>query len=250
MSEYVINLENVSKTFELNKGQSVFEKLKEKQQNQMQQKRLIALDNLSFNVSKGEILAIIGLNGSGKTTLMRIISGIYRPDVGSVRVTGLLAPLLHIGTGFQPDLAAQDNITIYGLLLGMSKSEITKKIDQIIEFAELEKFSKMKLKYYSTGMRMRLAFSTALQINPDILLIDEALAVGDKSFREKSYQAFKSFKEKGKTIVYSTHSLGKIEEFSDRVLLLHQGKMIMIGNPSEVLKEYAHIAKRKRFQNN
>ncbi len=241
MSDYAISLENVSKTFQLNKGQSVFEKLRDKQQNFKLPAKLIALDHLNFKVSKGEILAIIGLNGSGKTTLLRIISGIYQPDFGSVKVNGKLAPLLHVGTGFQQELVASENIINYGLLLGMSKSEIAEKIDHIIEFAELEKFSRMKLKHYSSGMRMRLAFSTILQTNPEIILLDEALAVGDKSFREKSYEAFQSFKEKGKTIVYATHSLGKIEEFSDRVILLHQGRIISIGEPSQVLKEYQKL---------
>jgi len=243
-SDYAISLENISKTFELNKSQSVFEKLKG--QNHKFQKKLVALDNISFNVSKGEVLAIIGRNGSGKTTLLRIISGIYEPDNGSVIVNGHLAPLLHIGTGFQLELAAKENIVNYGLLLGMSKSQIIGKVGDIIEFAELEKFSKMKLKQYSAGMRMRLAFSTSLQINPDILLMDEALAVGDKFFREKSYQAFNSFKKEGKTIVYSTHSLAKTDEFCDRALLLDQGKIVMIGKPSEVLQEYENLTKRKK----
>jgi len=250
MSDYAISLENVSKTFQLNKGQSVFEKLRDKQQNFKPPAKLIVLDHLTFKVSKGETLAIIGLNGSGKTTLLRIISGIYQPDFGSVKINGKLGPLLHIGTGFQQELVAKDNITIYGLLLGMSKSEITEKIDHIIKFAELEKFSRMKLKHYSTGMRMRLAFSTILQTNPEIVLLDEALSVGDKSFREKSYEEFQSFKEKGKTIVIATHNQSKIEEFSDRVLLLHQGRIISIGEPSEVLKEYNELTKRKKFLNN
>jgi len=250
MPDYAISLENVSKIFQLNKGQSIFEKLRDKQQNFKSPAKLIALDHLTFKVSKGEILAIIGLNGGGKTTLLRIISGIYQPDSGSVKVNGKLAPLLHVGIGFQQELAASENIINYGLLLGMSKSEIVEKINHIIEFAELEKFSRMKLKHYSSGMRMRLAFSTVLQTNPEIILLDEVLAVGDKYFREKSYEAFKSFKEKGKTIVYATHNLGKVKEFSDRIILLHQGRIISIGEPSQVLKEYHELTKRIKFLDN
>ena len=240
-------MQNVSKTFDFNKNQSVFEKLKNQKEDHKFKKKLIALDNISFDVKKGEVLAIIGRNGSGKTTLLRLISGIYQPDSGSINVNGRLAPLLHIGTGFQAEFVAKDNITMYGLLLGLSKSEITNKIDNIIDFAELHDFSKMKLKHYSVGMRMRLAFSTALQVNADVLLMDEALAVGDKFFREKSYQAFESFKEKGKTIVFSTHSLGKADEFCDRALLLHQGKLIAIGSPSEILNKYENVTKGKNF---
>jgi len=156
MHDYAISLENVSKIFQLNKGQSIFEKLRDKQQNFKSPAKLIALDHLTFKVSKGEILAIIGLNGGGKTTLLRIISGIYQPDSGSVKVNGKLAPMLHVGIGFQQELAASENIINYGLLLGMSKSEIVEKINHIIEFAELEKFSRMKLKHYSSGMRMSI----------------------------------------------------------------------------------------------
>ncbi len=209
-------------------------------------KKILALDDISFSVSKGELLSIIGLNGSGKTTLLRTIAGIYEPDLGNIQIQGRIAPLLHLGTGFQGELDANDNITMYGMLLGISKLEIKEKIKEILEFADLENFANMKLKHYSTGMRARLAFSTALQVKPDILLVDEILAVGDKLFKEKSFDAFTSFKKQGKTILLSTHSLSRVSELSDRVLLIHQGKLIKIGKPDEVLQMYNEMTKKAK----
>lgn len=210
------------------------------------QKKILALDDISFSVSKGELLSIIGLNGSGKTTLLRIIAGIYEPDSGNVQIQGRIAPILHLGTGFQDELDAYDNIIMYGMLLGMSKSEIKEKIKAVLEFADLENFASMKLKHYSSGMRARLAFSTALQVKPDILLVDEILAVGDKLFKEKSFDAFTSFKKQGKTILLTTHNLARVSELSDRVLLIHKGKFVKIGKPEEVIKEYNEITKKPK----
>ena len=206
-----------------------------------EEKKILALDNVTFDVKQGEILGIIGFNGSGKTTLLRIIAGVYRPDSGSIRVNGTLSPLLQLGAGFQADLNARENIIMNGMLLGMSKSFIEKKLQSIIEYAGLENFSDLKIKHYSTGMRARLAFSIGMQIEPDILLIDEILSVGDKDFREKSYKTFLTFKKNKKTIIHATHNLEKLKEFSDRVLLLNKGKIISIGNPDEVIKKYMGI---------
>jgi len=162
MTENSIILEKISKSFNWNKGASIFNRLENIRSTE--ETKILALDNVSFQVSKSEVLAIIGLNGSGKTTLLRTIAGIYQPDSGTVTVNGRLAPLLHLGTGFQRELSAKDNIIMSGMLLGLSKSEITKKIDSIIEFAELQKFRSMKLKHYSSGMQIRLAFATSLHL--------------------------------------------------------------------------------------
>ena len=240
MSDPAVFIENVSKSFFLNKNPNIFSKVKNLK-NDLQQKKILALDKVSFSVDKGEVLAIVGMNGSGKTTLLRIIGGIYQPDSGIVKVNGKLAPLLHIGTGFQGELAAKDNIVMSGMLLGLTKNEIENKIDDIIEFAELERFSEMKLKHYSSGMRLRLAFSTAMQIDPDIILMDEALAVGDKPFKEKSFESFVSFKERGKTLLISTHNFEKILDFADRVLMLHHGKIVKIGDPKETIEQYKKL---------
>jgi len=233
-------VENISKSFKLKKPGQKFSK----QSRINKGGKFIALDKISFSVSKGEMLGIIGKNGSGKTTLLRIIAGIYEPDEGTITVKGKLAPLLHIGTGFNNELTSSDNIIMAGMLGGISKSEMKKRIPEIIEFAELEDFVGLKLKHYSTGMRARLAFATALQINPDILLVDEILSVGDIGFKEKSYKAFLSFKERGKTIVYSSHNLGALPELCDRVILLQKGKVVMIDNPARVIEKYKEISKK------
>jgi len=205
-----------------------------------------ALKDINFSVSKGEMLGIIGLNGSGKTTLLRVISGIFKPTSGKILSSGIIAPILHIGTGFNGELNARDNILAYGMLLGFSKKEILSKTDEIIKFAGIEGFEEMKLSHYSSGMKARLAFSTVKEIDPDILLVDEILAVGDKIFKEKSFEAFIDFKKKGKTILYTTHSLTKISDLCDRVLLLHHGKMIAIGDPNEIVEKYKEITKENK----
>jgi len=206
---------------------------------------LLALDNVSFDVYPGETISLIRLNGSGKTTLLRIISGIYKPDTGTVEVKGKMAPLLQIGAGFKDELNAEENIIMYGILLGFSKKEIQEKVDNTIQFAELERFRKEKLKNFSSGMKSRLGFSTALQINPDILLVDEILAVGDAAFRKKSYKAFLEFKKLHKTIIFTGHNITTIKEISDRVVLLHNGKILKIGKPNEVAEFYEEIIKTK-----
>ena len=237
MEEPAIVVDQVSKSFKIDNRSGIF---KNREKNQSIQK-LFSLEKISFTVEKGEIFGILGLNGSGKTTLLRLIAGVYSPDSGSLTVNGKLSPLLQLGTGFQGDLNSKENIIMNGMLLGISKSEILKKVDDIISFAELDNFRNLKLKHYSSGMRARLAFSTAMQIDPDILLVDEIMSVGDKNFRKKSYETFLSFKKNHKTIVHITHNLEKLREFSDRVLLIHEGKMVMIGQPNDVINKYQEI---------
>jgi len=240
--EKSVLVENLTKHFKMKKpkGRS------EEKGGYISQNIIKSLDQVSFSVDKGEMLGIIGLNGSGKTTLLRTIAGIYKPDSGSVQVNGKMAPILHIGTGFHHELDARENIIMNGLLLGMTKNEIQQKVDQILEFSELQDFSEMKLKHYSAGMRARLAFSTALEVNPDILLVDEVLAVGDMAFRQKSAEKFLSFKKNGKTILYTTHDLTSISELSDRVLLIHRGKVVKIGKPNEVIQKYKEIVSQQK----
>jgi len=239
LEEAAVIAKNVTKTFKINKAQG----LKKLFQAKSDETSFKALDGISFTVPKGEALGIIGLNGSGKTTLLRVITGLIKPDSGSITTNGTISPLLQLGTGFHPELDARTNVLMNGLLLGLSKSQIENKIDSIIEWAELERFSSMKLKHFSSGMRARLAFSTAMQIDSDIMIIDEILAVGDRIFREKSYDAFLSFRKKKKTILQVTHNLNSLQEFTDRILLLHEGKMLMLGKPDEVIKRYKDLPK-------
>lgn len=245
MNDEVILVRNVSKIFNIGERRSLgffFRNSK----THSSAKKFSALYDVSFEVKKGEILGIIGQNGSGKTTLLRVIAGIYQPNTGSVQVTGRLAPLLTIGTGFRPEFAARDNIIISGMLYGLSKNYMIQKVDEIMKIAELEKFPDLKLKHYSTGMRARLAFCTSLQINPDVLLVDEILAVGDLKFREKSFELFLKYKKEGKTILYASHNLNALPKLCDRVILLHHGKIITIGTPDDVIKKYKEISKIKK----
>jgi len=239
MDDIAVRVENVSKEFKIVKPRGVSGLLMRADPNKY--RAFLALNGISFTVKKGEVLGIIGLNGSGKTTLLRIIAGAYKPNMGRVQVNGRLSPLMQLASGFLGELSARENIIMNGLLLGVSKSYIQNKVDDIIQYAELEEFSEMKVQHYSSGMLSRLGFSIAMQINPDILLVDEIMSVGDKDFRKKSYESFLSLKKEKKTILHATHNLELLEEFSDKVLLINKGKLITIGKPAEAIKAYMEI---------
>jgi ABC-type polysaccharide/polyol phosphate transport system ATPase subunit len=201
-----------------------------------------ALKDVSFSIASGEFFGVVGPNGSGKSTLLRILAGIYVPDSGFVRVNGLLSPFIELGVGFNPQLNARDNIRINGTLAGLRKRELQEKFDQIIAFAELERFVDQKLKNYSSGMLVRLAYSIAIQIPFDVLLLDEVLAVGDESFQEKCFATFERFKEEGKTVVLVSHQLDTMSRFCDRALLLQNGRVAASGSPDEVVDTYREHA--------
>jgi ABC-type polysaccharide/polyol phosphate transport system ATPase subunit len=197
-----------------------------------------ALDNVSFRVERGEFFGIVGPNGSGKSTLLKIIAGIYREDKGTVHVNGLLSPFIELGVGFNPELTARDNIRINGTLLGLDRRQLDERFDEVVAFAELERFVNQKLKNFSSGMQVRLAYSIAIQADFDILLLDEVLAVGDESFQQKCFDTFRQFKSAGKTIVLVTHALELMPRFADRALLLLNGRVRALGSPSEVVARY------------
>ena len=201
-----------------------------------------ALRDVTFSVEAGEFFGVIGPNGSGKSTLLRILAGIYVPDAGLVRINGLLSPFIELGVGFNLELNARDNIRINSTLAGLSKRQLDEKFDQILEFSELERFVDQKLKNYSSGMLVRLAYSIAIQIPFDVLLLDEVLAVGDESFQQKCFATFDSFKEAGKTVVLVTHSLGLLTRFCDRVLLIEHGVVRATGAPDDVVEAYREEA--------
>jgi ABC-type polysaccharide/polyol phosphate transport system ATPase subunit len=196
------------------------------------------LRDVTFSVEEGEFFGIFGPNGSGKSTLLRILAGIYVPDTGRVRVNGLLSPFIELGIGFDPDLTARDNIRINTTLAGLSRRQLDAKFDEILEFAELDRFVDQQVKNYSSGMLMRLAFSIAIQIPFDILLLDEVLAVGDESFQQKCFAMFDRFNEEGKTIILVTHQLDLLTRFCDRLLLLENGVIRATGEPSDVIRPY------------
>ena len=201
-----------------------------------------ALQDVSFDVEDGEFFGIIGANGSGKSTLLKIIAGIYRQDGGSVRTTGALSPFIELGVGFNPDLSARDNIRINGTLLGLSRRELAARFDEIVGFAELERFVDQRLKNYSSGMQLRLAYSIAIQVPFEILLLDEVLAVGDESFQDKCFDTFHRFRREGRTIVLVTHDLAVVEQFADRAMLLERGRVTALGAPRDVIAAYSHHA--------
>lgn len=240
MSENAIEVRDVSKSFRIYHEQrnSLYEVISGFFSKHKYYEELLVLDNISFDVKKGEMFGIIGRNGTGKTTLLRLLSGIYRPDAGSIKVNGTLIPFLGLGIGFQPDLTAKANVILYGRLLGFSKKKIQSREKQIIEFAELEKFEDTKLKNFSSGMYARLAFSTAVQVDPEIVLMDEVLSVGDIGFQKKSHDTFLSFKKRGKSIVLVTHDLKTIKDNCDRAMFLNDGKIQSIGEPQKVIDAY------------
>jgi ABC-2 type transport system ATP-binding protein len=201
-----------------------------------------ALKSVSFEVEQGEFFGIFGPNGSGKSTLLRILAGIYVQDSGHVRVNGLLSPFIELGVGFDLEVTARDNIKINTTLAGLTKRELEQAFDEILEFAELERFVDQQLKNYSSGMLMRLAFAIAIQIPFDVLLLDEVLAVGDESFQQKCFATFDRFKEEGKTIILVTHQLEHLNQFCDRVLLLENGVVRAAGPPDEVIEGYREDA--------
>ena len=197
-----------------------------------------ALEDVSFSVERGEFFGVVGPNGSGKSTLLKILAGIYRADSGSVRIDGLLSPFIELGVGFNPELNGRDNVRVNGTLLGLSRRELDARFDEIIGFAELDRFVDQKVKNYSSGMLLRLAYSIAIQVEFDVLLLDEVLAVGDESFQQKCYKTFERFRDEGKTIVLVTHQLGILEEFADRALQLESGRISAVGSPTEVIACY------------
>lgn len=201
-----------------------------------------ALKDVTFSVEAGEFFGVIGANGSGKSTLLRILAGIYVPDSGLVRVSGLLSPFIELGVGFNVELTARDNIRMNGTLAGLSKRQLEEKFDDILAFSELERFVDQKLKNYSSGMLVRLAYSLAIQIPFDVLLLDEVLAVGDEAFQEKCFATFDRFKEEGKTVVFVSHALELVEQFCDRCLLLKDGRVEGVGPPSSVVDLYRERA--------
>jgi ABC-type polysaccharide/polyol phosphate transport system ATPase subunit len=200
-----------------------------------------ALTDVSFSVAQGEFFGIVGRNGSGKSTLLKCLAGIYRTDKGQIYVNGRLSTFIELGVGFNPDLAARDNVTLNAIMLGLSPREARARFDRVIEFAELEEFVDLKLKNYSSGMQVRLAFSVMIQADADILLVDEVLAVGDASFQQKCFDVFQGLKDAGKTILFVTHDMGAVRRFCDRAVLIDNGEVQIIGDPTRVGNQYVEL---------
>jgi len=242
LEETVVNINNVSKRFRIyhEKRNTVFENIVGWFNKKKYYEELQVLKNINFSIKKGEMFGIVGKNGAGKTTLLRTISGIYQPDTGSISINGSLIPLLGLGAGFQMDMTAKTNVIQYGILLGFKKKEIYDRVDAIMKYADLERFVDTQLKNFSSGMYARLAFSTAIQIDPDILIIDEVLQVGDLGFQKKSFESILDFRKRGKTIILVTHNINPIRDYCDRALFLNNGQIEVIGSPSEVIEAYTN----------
>ena len=207
-----------------------------------QVEKLRAVDDVSLEIPKGEFVGIIGANGSGKSTLLKLMAGVLVPDTGQVTVHGSLVPLLELGLGFHQELTARENVALYGTVLGYPRAELDRRIDEVIAFAELERFRDAKLKNLSSGMVMRLAFATALRAEADILLLDEVMAVGDARFQQKCIEVFAELKRKKKTIILVTHDLSAVRRFCERAFWLDKGRLAMSGDATHVVSMYIAIA--------
>jgi ABC-type polysaccharide/polyol phosphate transport system ATPase subunit len=239
-SDIAVTVENVTQRFRLihERPDTLRELFSRFFQGKVSYQDFEALSGISFQVKRGEMLGIIGRNGSGKSTLLKVIAGIYKPTVGHVQVNGTLAPLLELGAGFHHELTGRENILLNGLLLGFSKNDMKLREKKIIEFAELGDFIDVPVKQYSSGMYMRLAFSVATEVNPEILLVDEILAVGDLAFQQKCLARLQEFRRSGKTILFVTHSPVHIRTYCDRVVVLGHGRMLHEGDTEQGLKVY------------
>jgi ABC-type polysaccharide/polyol phosphate transport system ATPase subunit len=236
---YIVEFDHVSKVFYHGGGQML---LRHRIQNMLSGKRreaFAAVKNVSFRVRRGESLAVVGPNGAGKSTLLGMVAGLSRPDAGTVSVNGRVAGLLELGSGFHVDLTGAENVRLNAALLGLTRKQTSELFDEIIEFSGIsEEFINEPLRTYSTGMIMRLAFSVAMNMDPDVLLVDEVLAVGDSTFQEKCFQKVREFRSSGKSLLCVSHSMGMIEELCDQAIWMDHGEVVMDGPIAKVLDAY------------
>ncbi|MEJ3718845.1 ABC transporter ATP-binding protein [Paenibacillus polymyxa] len=243
MKESIIEVENVSMLFNLSSEKidnfkEYFVKLLKRQ---LFYNEFIALKDVSFRVEKGDILGLVGLNGAGKSTLLKIIAGVLKPTTGSVSVKGSMAPLIELGAGFNLDLSAEENIYLNGAVLGYSRDFMKQKYSEIVDFSELHEFMNVPIKNYSSGMIARLAFSIATIIEPDILIVDEVLAVGDYKFQEKCKIKINSLLSKGTTVLFVSHSSAQVKEICNKAIWIEKGKIVMVGTADEVVDRYSMV---------
>lgn len=241
---FAIELENVSRAYQKYSGRHRFQTFKSALvkgdlfRSLEPDELVLAVDDISLKVEKGTTFGVIGENGSGKSTLLKLVAGIAKPTTGRVKVEGKISALIELGAGFHPEITGRENVFINGIMLGLSKKEITQKFDEIVRFAELEEFIDAPVKTYSSGMYMRLGFSVAINVNPDVLLIDEVLAVGDAAFVPKCLDRIDDFRRRKKTILFVSHDLATVEKICDRVAWLKNGKIQMLGEPKRTVDAY------------
>lgn len=246
-NDVAISLKNVSMTFNLNKEK--VDNLKEYVikfiTRKLEFKKFYALQNIDVEVKKGDHLAILGLNGAGKSTLLKTIVGVYKPTAGTVEKCGVIAPLLELGAGFDPNYSGKENIYLYGAILGYDRNYIDKKYKEIVEFSELGHFIDVPVKNYSSGMKARLGFSIATAVEPDVLILDEVLSVGDAKFRKKSLAKVKSMFEDGVTVLFVSHNIEQVKSICNKAILLEKGKIIARGSIDDVIPVYEEKTKKK-----
>lgn len=247
--EIAIKVDHVAKTFHEQAGSKSLKaafvnfgrKVVGKKEKRIHRGDFTALKDISFEVKKGEFFGIVGRNGSGKSTLLKIIAGVYTPTKGGVHVNGRLTPFIELGVGFNPELSGRDNVFLNGALLGFTRKQMEEMYDDIVRFAELEEFMDIKLKNYSSGMQVRLAFSVAIRADSEILLIDEVLAVGDAAFQRKCFEIFKDIKNSNRTVIFVSHDMGAVREYCDRVILVENGEILAQGAPDKIANDYIQL---------
>ncbi len=250
MSEIVISVKELSKTFKLpheKQGSiksAIINFYRSKRTFEIQE----VLKDISLDINKGDFYGIVGRNGSGKSTLLKILAGIYTPTKGRIDVNGKLTPFIELGVGFNPELTGRENVFLNGALLGFNRKEVSRMYKEIVAFAELEKFMDQKLKNYSSGMQVRLAFSIAIRADTDILILDEVLAVGDEAFQQKCIDIFEKYKADGRTVVLVTHDMEIVRKFCNRAILINNGKIVKSGDPQEIATEYSKLNMEKTEQ--
>jgi lipopolysaccharide transport system ATP-binding protein len=238
MTDAAVSVENVSKSFKLYKERNQSLKSTIMRGRRSVHEEFLALRDISFEVPQGSTFGLIGSNGSGKSTLLKCLAKIYYPEQGRISANGRVAALLEVGSGFHPELSGRENIFLNGSILGMSRKEVTRKFDEIVSFSGVEEFIDQPVKNYSSGMYVRLGFSVAINIDPDILVVDEVLAVGDAEFQEKCRQKFVDFKKAGKTVILVSHAMGAVEDMCDHAAWLRHGELMMHGRAKPTIKAY------------
>lgn len=237
----IVRVRNIGKSFKVTHHNSLKERIVDFGRYRKTVENFHALDNVSFDLNVGETLGLVGHNGSGKSTLLKIIGGIIDPSAGEVLRRGRMAALLELGAGFHPDLTGRENIYLNAAILGLGKNETDKVFDEIVDFSGIENFIDTQVKFYSSGMYVRLAFSVAVHVDPDLLLVDEVLAVGDQPFQDKCMQRIRDFQAEGRTIILVTHSAGQVRDICSRTIVMDQGKLVFDGGTRDGLAELERI---------
>src|SRR3954463_1956553 len=238
MKDIALEVRNVTKTFKLHHEKTNSLKQLIASRGRSRYDEFVALDDVTFDVREGEVFGVIGHNGSGKSTLLKCMAGILQPNSGSVHVSKRMSALLELGAGFHPELSGRDNVFLNAAILGMSRRDIAVRFDEIVEFSGLESFIDAPVKTYSTGMYVRLAFAVAINVDPQLLIIDEILAVGDVTFQQKCLEKFVDFRNEGRTIVLVTHAMNSVKDMCDRAIWLTHGVVSGEGDPADLVERY------------